>query len=79
MEGAEKDGASGFVKGVGKGFVGLFTKPLVGVFDLVSTSTEGIRNTTTVFDQDALDKARLPRYIASDGVIRVSSSSTIFE
>lgn len=72
MEGAERDGATGFVKGVGKGVVGLFTKPLVGAFDFMSTSTEGIRNTTTVFDQDALDKARLPRFIAADGVIRVS-------
>lgn len=77
MEGAERDGATGFIKGVGKGFVGLVTKPVVGVFDFMSTSTEGIRNTTTVFDQDALDKARLPRYIASDGVIRVSPPSGV--
>jgi hypothetical protein len=27
------------------------TKPVVGVFDLASNVTEGIRNTTTVFDE----------------------------
>lgn len=32
--------------------------------------TEGIRNTTTVFDQDGLDRVRLTRYIAQDGVVR---------
>ncbi len=65
MEGAEKGGAAGFAKGVGKGVIGLFTKPAVGVFDFVSASTEGIRNTTTVFDQGEIDRARLPRFIAS--------------
>lgn len=72
LEGAEKQGAAGFAKGVGKGFVGLFTKPVVGVMDFVSASTEGIRNTTTVFDQADLDRVRLPRYISPDGVVRVS-------
>ncbi|KAK8865949.1 hypothetical protein IAR55_001098 [Kwoniella newhampshirensis] len=74
MEGAEKGGAAGFAKGVGKGFVGLFTKPVVGVMDFVSASTEGIRNTTTVFDQQDLDRVRLPRFIAVDGVLRPFSA-----
>nr|XP_019015055.1 vacuolar protein sorting-associated protein vps13 [Kwoniella pini CBS 10737]OCF53836.1 vacuolar protein sorting-associated protein vps13 [Kwoniella pini CBS 10737] len=70
IEGAEKEGAIGFTKGIGKGFVGLFTKPVVGVMDFVSSSTEGIRNTTTVFDQTDLDRVRLPRFISADGVLR---------
>jgi vacuolar protein sorting-associated protein 13A/C len=89
MEGAEKGGAAGFAKGVGKGFVGyvrssfptvradvcsLFTKPAVGVMDFLAASTEGIRNTTTVFDQQDIDRVRLPRFIASDGVLRPFSS-----
>lgn len=73
MEGAEKGGAAGFAKGVGKGFVGLFTKPAVGVMDFLSASTEGIRNTTTVFDQGDLEKVRFPRFIATDGVLRAFS------
>ncbi|WVQ62160.1 uncharacterized protein L199_000298 [Kwoniella botswanensis] len=74
IEGAEKEGAIGFTKGIGKGFVGLFTKPVVGVMDFVSSSTEGIRNTTTVFDQTDLDRVRLPRFISADGVLRPFSA-----
>ncbi len=42
MEGA-KSGASGFFKGVGKGMLGLITKPTAGVIDFTSQSFEGIR------------------------------------
>ncbi len=52
LEGAEQGGAGGFLKGVGKGLVGAITKPAVGVFDLASNVTEGMRNTTMVFDQN---------------------------
>lgn len=70
IEGAAKDGAGGFFKGLGKGLIGLPTKTVIGVFDLASNVSEGIRNTTTVLDGEGLDKVRLPRYISYDGVIR---------
>ncbi|KAN0063379.1 Vacuolar protein sorting-associated protein 13 [Thecaphora frezii] len=70
LEGAEQGGAGGFLKGVGKGLVGAITKPAVGVFDLASNVTEGMRNTTVVFDQNDIDRVRLPRFIASDGIVR---------
>ncbi|KAJ7783787.1 vacuolar protein sorting-associated protein 13 [Mycena maculata] len=71
IEGAESEGAFGFFKGVGKGLVGsAVTKPVVGVFDLASNVTEGIRNTTTVFDGPARDRVRLPRHVSADGVLR---------
>ncbi|GAA5969299.1 hypothetical protein JCM11641_007543 [Rhodosporidiobolus odoratus] len=70
LEGAETGGAAGFFKGVGKGLVGAVTKPAVGIFDLANNITEGIRNTTTVFDQSGIDRVRLPRFTASDGVLR---------
>ncbi|KAI9800700.1 MAG: hypothetical protein M1825_004022 [Sarcosagium campestre] len=70
LEGAEREGVSGFFKGVGKGVLGLATKPAVGVFDLASNVTEGIRNTTTVFDGDGLDRVRLARFIGTDGIVR---------
>lgn len=81
MEGAEKNGVSGFFKGLGKGLVGVIAKPIIGVFDLASNVTEGInirfsflikgiKNTTTVFE-DELDRQRLPRHIAKDGILRV--------
>lgn len=40
----------------------------------MSASTEGIRNTTTVFDQGNIERARLPRFISSDGVLRPFSA-----
>jgi vacuolar protein sorting-associated protein 13A/C len=70
LEGAEQEGVGGFFKGVGKGLIGLATKPAIGVFDLASNVSEGIRNTTTVFDADGLDRVRLTRFIGTDGIVR---------
>ncbi|CDO71578.1 hypothetical protein BN946_scf184911.g48 [Trametes cinnabarina] len=69
IEGAESEGAKGFFKGVGKGLIGVVTKPVIGVLDLASNVSEGIRNTTTVFDNPARDRVRLPRLIPADGVL----------
>lgn len=70
LEGAEQEGALGFFKGVGKGMLGLATKPAVGVLDMASNVSEGIRNTTTVFDGQELDRTRYPRFIPNDGIVR---------
>ncbi|KAM7185556.1 putative vacuolar protein sorting-associated protein [Naviculisporaceae sp. PSN 640] len=70
LEGAEQEGALGFFKGIGKGVVGLATKPAIGVLDFASNVSEGVRNTTTVFDGSELDRVRLPRYIPADGIVR---------
>ncbi|TIB10448.1 hypothetical protein E3P92_03204 [Wallemia ichthyophaga] len=73
IEGAQRSGTGGFFKGVGRGIVGAVTKPVIGVFDLASNVSEGIRNTTTVFDPQDIDRIRLPRFIADDGVLRAYS------
>ncbi|KUJ15268.1 putative vacuolar protein sorting-associated protein 13 [Mollisia scopiformis] len=70
LEGAEQEGVAGFFKGVGKGALGFVTKPAIGVFDLASNVSEGIRNTTTVFDGDGLERVRLTRFIGTDGIVR---------
>ena len=70
LEGAEKEGAFGLVKGVGKGLLGLATKPAIGAFDLASNVAEGVRNTTTVFDAEGLDRVRLSRFIGMDEIVR---------
>ncbi|KAL1957788.1 hypothetical protein VTO42DRAFT_5506 [Malbranchea cinnamomea] len=70
LEGMEKEGFQGFMKGVGKGFLGLATKPAIGAFDLASNLAEGVRNTTTVFDAQGLDRVRLTRFIGMDGIVR---------
>ncbi|EDP44548.1 hypothetical protein MGL_1030 [Malassezia globosa CBS 7966] len=70
LEGAEDGGASGFMQGLGRGLVGALTKPAAGAFDMASSITEGLRNTTLVFEQNSIDRVRLPRFIASDHVVR---------
>lgn len=70
LEGAEKEGFQGFMKGIGKGVLGLATKPAIGAFDLASNLAEGVRNTTTVFDPEGLDRVRLTRFIGMDGIVR---------
>lgn len=44
VEGIRKEGAIGFFKGIGKGVTGLVLKPMSGLFDATSKTTEGIRN-----------------------------------
>ncbi|WFD18280.1 Vacuolar protein sorting-associated protein 13 [Malassezia caprae] len=70
LEGAEENGAAGFVQGMGRGLIGAVTKPAAGFFDMASSITEGLRNTTLVFEQNHIDRVRLPRFIASDHIIR---------
>ncbi|KAG0213348.1 hypothetical protein BGX28_004686 [Mortierella sp. GBA30] len=68
LTGAKTGGVEGFFKGVGKGLVGAVTKPLVGVFDLTTNVTSGIRNTTTVFDKDQ-GRKRVPRHVPKNGIL----------
>jgi len=52
VQGVRKDGAKGFAKGLGQGIIGVAVKPVAGVFEAVSKTSEGIKNTTTYFDTD---------------------------
>ncbi|KAG6900136.1 hypothetical protein C0993_002481 [Termitomyces sp. T159_Od127] len=74
IEGAGSEGPIGFFKGVGKGLIGVVTKPVIGVFDLASNVSEGIRNTTTVFDSPRRERVRLPRHVPADKVLRPYSA-----
>ncbi|KAF8761669.1 Vacuolar protein sorting-associated protein [Rhizoctonia solani] len=58
----ETGGASGFLKAVP-------LPPVIGVFDLAANVTEGIRNTTTVFDNNQSERVRKPRHIPPDGIL----------
>lgn len=40
----KKGGVGGFFKGLGKGVVGLVVKPVSGTFDLISNTSEGVKN-----------------------------------
>ncbi|KAI9322742.1 hypothetical protein BX666DRAFT_2109183 [Dichotomocladium elegans] len=70
MEGIESGGAIGFAEGIGKGLVGVVTKPLVGIFDFASNVTAGVRETTSMFDLSDIGRERLPRYTRPDGIVR---------
>ncbi|KAI9031000.1 hypothetical protein CLU79DRAFT_842748 [Phycomyces nitens] len=74
IEGASKEGVSGFFTGFGKGLVGAVTKPVVGAFDLASNVTEGIRNSATPTDVNDIERIRYPRYIGNDGILKPYSS-----
>jgi vacuolar protein sorting-associated protein 13A/C len=43
ISGAKQGGATGFVKGLGKGFVGLVTRPTGGIVDFASTSMDLVK------------------------------------
>ncbi|KAI7898920.1 uncharacterized protein BX663DRAFT_555462 [Cokeromyces recurvatus] len=73
IEGAEESGVVGFMGGVGKGIVGVFTKPVVGFLDMATNVTAGIRETTTVFEGGGICRERLPRYTGKDGIVTVYS------
>ncbi|KRX09477.1 hypothetical protein PPERSA_00756 [Pseudocohnilembus persalinus] len=62
IRGFQTGGGFGLCKGVLKGSVGLFLKPITGCFDTISKSSEGIKNTATYFDDKPNEeKIRKPR------------------
>lgn len=69
LDGAATNGAAGFFEGLGRGLVGLPTKTMIGLLDMTSSISEGVRNTTTVFDVTDIVRVRLPRVIAANRVI----------
>ena len=48
-ENARKDGVLGFMKGAAKGVAGLVVKPVTGIIDFASKTTEGIKNNALMF------------------------------
>ncbi|XP_043195714.1 vacuolar protein sorting-associated protein 13-like [Amphibalanus amphitrite] len=67
IEGAQEEGALGFVKGMGKGMVGLFTRPTSGVVDFASGSFDAVKRT---MDQDEVTRLRPARHFQADRIIR---------
>ena len=69
LEGAQREGAKGFFKGVGKAFTGVVVKPVTGVFDLVTNTVQGIRNSADA-DFGEVTQVRPPRVIPHDGILQ---------
>ncbi|XP_056231457.1 vacuolar protein sorting-associated protein 13A isoform X2 [Seriola aureovittata] len=68
IKGAQKEGAAGFFKGVGKGLVGAVARPTGGIIDMASSAFQGIKRAAET-SQD-IESLRPPRFIHEDGVIR---------
>jgi len=67
----EQNAFKGVFKGVAKGVVGLAVKPVVGTLDLVSKTTEGIRNrSNSGIDPNPSARKRYPRYFSLDQILR---------
>lgn len=71
IKGGQEEGAVGVFKGIGKGLAGIVLKPVVGAVDLVTRTTEGIKNTTTYMDEKSKAPIRPPRYFGADGLTRI--------
>lgn len=68
-KGAQKDGAAGLIKGLGKGLLGLPAKTAIGFLDLTSNLSQGLRvSTNDIMAYQA--RIRLPRYIGNDQIIK---------
>lgn len=50
IEGAKKQGLSGFAKGLGTGLVGVVTRPVSGMVDFASNSFDTIKKYTIAFE-----------------------------
>lgn len=60
--GAQEEGVEGFFKGVGKGIMGLLTKPTGGVFDMVSMAFDGLQRAAEL-EGSVVHRMRKPRFI----------------
>ncbi len=61
MAGARKRGIKGFLKGAFFGLTGAVVKPVSGALDLIACTSEGGKNTATIFDPSLEVRARNPR------------------
>lgn len=78
IKGAQNGGAEGFFVGLGRGLVGAVVKPAVGVLDLASRTTEGIKNTPDMLEAKAHPR-RAPRFFGPDRILRVYNADRAHE
>jgi vacuolar protein sorting-associated protein 13A/C len=68
VKGAKKEGGFGFVKGIGKGLIGIPMKPVGGLFEGVTSVTAGISTTSSLGGQPNT-RMRYPRRFGDDGAL----------
>ena len=62
IKGAHEGGLKGFFKGIGKGLLGIITKPTGGVVDGVTVILDGIERATEM-GENIVIRMRIPRFI----------------
>ncbi|CAI5532262.1 unnamed protein product, partial [Closterium sp. Naga37s-1] len=81
LEGARREGAVGAVKGMGKGVVGLVTKPLSGLLGFASTLTEsagtGIRAIGGDVTRRSVPRIRLPSTFGRNDAISLEPEDSV--
>lgn len=68
ISGAKEQGVGGFFKGLGKGAVGLVTRPTAGVIDFASGSLDAVKRATDL--NVDVNRLRPARFMHSDGLVR---------
>lgn len=72
IESTKKEGVLGFFKGTAQGLAGLVVKPVTGVVDFASKTTEGLKNTALYLeDKPNENRIRDPRVLYTEtGMVR---------
>ena len=65
----KRHGAIGVLSGIGKGVLGLISKPIVGVVDFAADISDGLKQ--TAIREEEIDRVRFPRYFNPGRVLEV--------
>ncbi|XP_058986884.1 intermembrane lipid transfer protein Vps13 [Musca domestica] len=68
ITGAKEEGVEGFFKGLGKGTIGLVTRPTAGIVDFAHGTFDSVKRATEV--QDETTRLRPPRLFHEDKLLR---------
>lgn len=69
IRGARSNGLLGFLRGLYQGVIGVIIKPTVGIYDLLITIIEGIKN-TAVYEEHIMDtRYRPPRIFGENNLL----------
>lgn len=68
ITGAKEEGFGGFVKGLGKGTIGLLARPTAGIVDFAHGTFESVKRVAEM--NIDVKRLRPPRFLSEDGVLR---------
>eukprot|EP00457_Paulinella_chromatophora_P000029 gb/GEZN01000029.1/.p1 GENE.gb/GEZN01000029.1/~~gb/GEZN01000029.1/.p1 ORF type:complete len:3687 (-),score=441.49 gb/GEZN01000029.1/:130-11190(-) len=78
LEGAQRDGAAGFARGIGSGMVGLVAKPVSGMFIAMGQTLQGVETSAKKLLDDRVENApyRPPRQFTKELTLTVYQAPT---